>query len=322
MTHATLSFRMLPVAPQPPPAFLQSAAALNIEFEPGDLEKLSQYLALLLDANTRFNLTAITDPDQAWTRHILDSLTLVPFIVAIQESSTTDGTPASPAADSACNPTSGSAGILPASDSPGIENFSGTRASPIQVIDVGSGGGLPGIPLAIVLRSAQIHFTLLEATGKKARFLQDTINQLNLKNVTVINDRAETIGQEHKSAGGRATAEAHSGDGSGGGGNSAGGHREKYDLVLARAVGRLPVLLELTVPLAKVGGHIIAMKGEKAAEEIADSKAALHLLHAHIVETTAAAGGTGTIVLIEKTRKTPRTYPRQPGEPNRVPLGG
>lgn len=238
----------------PPPEFHTQAARLGIEFEPGDVDRLGRYLELLLEANTRFNLTAITDPVQAWMRHILDSLTLVPHIISIQ---------------------------------PGDVD----RAM-VKVIDIGSGGGLPGIPLAIVLPS--VEFTLVETTGKKARFLDDTTRTLGLTNTTVVNERAEIIGQDHKH------------------------FREQFDVVIARAVGRLPVLLELTVPLAKVDGVVLAMKGAKAAEEIAEAKQALHRLHAHVIETINTP--TGTLVVIQKMRKTPRDYPRAPGEPKRVPL--
>jgi 16S rRNA (guanine527-N7)-methyltransferase len=149
--------------------------------------------------------------------------------------------------------------------------------------------------LAIVMPDVQ--FTLVEATGKKAKFLEQTAQALDLHNVTIVNERAETLGRDHHP----------------------GGHREQYDAVIARAVGKLPVLLELTVPLAKIGGHVLAMKGERAAEEIAEAKQALHLLHAHVVDSHQTP--TGTIVVIEKQRKTPRTYPRLPGEPKRSPLG-
>jgi 16S rRNA (guanine527-N7)-methyltransferase len=231
----------------PPQTFLDRAASLNIVFDPGDLDTLARYVALLLDANTRFNLTAITDPEEVWSRHILDSLSLVPMIASLDAAS---------------------------------------------IIDIGSGGGLPGIPLAIVIPS--VRFSLLEATGKKARFLQDTAQQLQLSNVAVICDRAETVGQDHKQ------------------------YRENFDIVVARAVGRLPVLLELTVPFARVGGHVLAMKGEKAPEEITEAKQALHLLHAQVTESIATP--TSTVVVIEKLRKTPRSYPRRPGEPKRDPL--
>ena len=97
------------------------------------------------------------------------------------------------------------------------------------------------------------------------------------------------------------------------------GHRERYDLAAARAVGRLPVLLELTVPFAKVGGHVLAMKGEQAENEIAEAKQALHMLHAQVIDRRTTESG--VIVVIEKCRKTPRAYPRAPGDPKRSPLG-
>ncbi len=172
--------------------------------------------------------------------------------------------------------------------------------SPQRVIDVGSGAGLPGIPLAIALPDIQV--TLLEATKKKTRFLETAASILGLHNVCVINERAETLGQDHH-------------------------HREKYDVVTARALGPLPVLLELILPLTKVSGGVgemcggwgVAIKGEHAAEEIQKSKQALHLLHARVSDTIQTP--TGTIIVIEKVRPTPRKYPRRPGEPKHSPLG-
>jgi 16S rRNA (guanine527-N7)-methyltransferase len=233
--------------PAPPDTFVQQLESLGIVLEPGEPEKLATFLDLLLEANTRFNLTAITDRDEAWQRHIFDSLTLMPFL--------------------------GQAGAK-------------------RVIDIGSGGGMPGIPLAIVMPS--VAFTLVEATGKKAEFLREAAERLALTNVAVINERAETIGQDHKA------------------------HREQYDAVIARAVGKLSVLLELTVAFAKVGGHVLAIKGERAQDEIAEAKRALHTLHCEVVNTHRTP--TGTIVVIEKLRNTPRMYPRRPGEPKRSPL--
>src|SRR5215471_2734280 len=113
----------------PPREFLDAAAALGVEFEPGDVERLGLYLALLLETNKSVNLTAITDPAQAWTRHILDSLTLLSLLSELPEGG--------------------------------------------SIIDVGTGGGLPGIPLAIV--SPHLRVALLEATGKKAEFLSGVV---------------------------------------------------------------------------------------------------------------------------------------------------
>lgn len=89
-------------------------------------------------------------------------------------------------------------------------------------------------------------------------------------------------------------------------------------MVTARAIGRLAVVLELAAPLAKVGGHVLAIKGEKAAEEIEEAGRAFTLLHCRLVETRRTP--TGTIVVVEKVKRTPNLYPRRPGEPKRAPL--
>jgi 16S rRNA (guanine527-N7)-methyltransferase len=231
----------------PTPAFLAEADSFGIAFDDGDLDRLGRYLALLLDANSRFNLTAITDPAEAWMKHVFDSLTLMPLLEAAEAK---------------------------------------------DVIDVGSGGGLPGIPLAIAMPG--VRFTLLEATGKKAAFLREAVEALALPNVEVISERAETIGRDRDR------------------------HREQYDAVLARAVGKLRVLLELTLPLARVGGLVITIKGASAGQEVEDAAGALHALHGQVVHTTRTP--TGTILVVEKLRPTGKLYPRLPGEPKRAPL--
>jgi 16S rRNA (guanine527-N7)-methyltransferase len=160
------------------------------------------------------------------------------------------------------------------------------------VIDVGSGGGLPGLPLAIAMPDAR--FTLLEATGKKAAFLEETIAALGLRNARVVNERAEVAGQDHHE------------------------HRAHYDAVVARAVARLNTLAELTVPFAREGGAVLLIKGQQAEAEVAEAKQSLYRLHAQVVDLHRTA--TGTVVVIEKPRATPRSYPRAPGEPKRKPL--
>lgn len=243
----------------PTPEFLSAAAELGIEFEPADLDRLARFLALLLEANTRTNLTAITDPAEAWSRHILDALTLLPLLADLPEGA--------------------------------------------RVIDVGSGGGVPALPLAIVC--PHLRFTCLEATGKKCDFLRQAIGSLGLANADVLQARAEAAGQDR----GRRDPD----------GSRVGGTRETYEAVTARAVGRLAVVAELAVPLAKPRGLVLLVKGQKADEELAEAREALDLLgaaHAGTVETP-----TGRIVVLEKVRPTPRTYPRRDGEPKRAPLG-
>lgn len=234
---------------QAPDSFLQSALALGVEFEPDDLHRLGRFLAMLLETNKRFNLTAIRSPEEAWERHVLDALTLMQFLAELPSDS--------------------------------------------RVADVGSGGGVPGMPLAIAL--PDVRFTLIEATGKKARFLEAAGDALGLQNLRVIQDRAEVLGQDREQ------------------------HRALYDAVLARAVGHLAVVAELCAPLAKVGSMLFLTKGQRAEEELLGAKQALHALHLSVAGVHETP--TGKIVVLEKRRETPRTYPRRPGEPARAPIG-
>jgi len=233
---------------QIPEGFYDSVQALQVEFEESDVQRLGAFIDLLLETNRMFNLTAVKDPSEAWTRHILDSLSLIPCI---------------------------------------------SQEGALHVVDVGSGGGLPGIPLAITM--PETTFTLVESTKKKALFLSDVTEQLGLDNVTVVAERAENL----------ATPD--------------GGFRDIADAVIARAVGPLNVLLELTVPFAKVGGVVFAIKGERAPEEIEHARKALHFLHAKVESSIRTT--TGTILMIRKIESTPRKYPRLAGEPKRAPLG-
>ena len=241
----------------PPPDFLADAKALSIEFEDRDLAALGLYLAALLEFNTTTNLTAITDPTQAWRRHVLDSLTLLPFLADLPDNA--------------------------------------------RAIDVGSGGGLPGIPLAICL--PHLRFTLLEATAKKAEFLKAVAKLLNLHNVEVLAQRAEKAAHDR---------------GEKKGGTRTNARRENYDAVVARAVGRLATLAELTVPFAKIGGRVLLIKGQQADEELIEARTALHTLKAVHVQTHDTP--TGRVVILEKNSATPKTFPRADGEPKRSPI--
>ncbi len=171
-----------------------------------------------------------------------------------------------------------------------------------SVIDIGSGGGLPGIPLAIVM--PKVWFTLVDATKKKIEYLDQVVDGLGLKNVRAINARAEQLGVDRgeRTSDGRVDA-----------------HREHYDVAMARGVGQIAMLAELTVPLVKIGGLVLMTKGQRAEEELEAAKPALHLLHTNHAGTIETA--TGRVVVLEKQRKTPRDYPRRDGEPKRSPLG-
>jgi 16S rRNA (guanine527-N7)-methyltransferase len=168
---------------------------------------------------------------------------------------------------------------------------------PLRVIDVGTGAGFPGLPLKIV--RPELTLTLVEATGKKVTFLQAMVAQLGLGGVTVVKARAEEIGQDPA-------------------------HRERYDWVLARAVAEMPVLLEYTLPLARVGGHVLAQKGESAPAEAQLAAPAARRLGGQLRDTLPiqlpGLPEPRYLVIYAKTAATPRQYPRRPGVPSKTPL--
>ncbi len=168
---------------------------------------------------------------------------------------------------------------------------------PLTCIDVGSGAGFPGLPLKIVF--PRLRLTLLEATGKKVTFLEHLVERLGLEEVTTIKGRAEELGQMEA-------------------------HRERYDLVLARAVAELPALAEYLLPLCRLGGLCIAQKGVGAPGETASAQNALAILGGSlrriIPVELAGLAETHYLVVLEKTARTPEKYPRRAGMPTKRPL--
>lgn len=161
------------------------------------------------------------------------------------------------------------------------------------LIDVGSGGGVPGLPLAIALPHVAV--TLLDATGKKVRFLQETADALGLTQVRAVQGRAEEAGHDPQL-------------------------REQFDVVTARAVARLATLMEYALPLLKPGGVGIFPKGGLAQEEVDEATAALRILgRAQVALHQSPLDGT-TLVVVTKTARTPKQYPRRVGVPTQTPL--
>ncbi len=161
-----------------------------------------------------------------------------------------------------------------------------------SVCDVGSGAGFPGIVLAIA--KPDIELTLIEPTAKRCRFLEFACKELNL-NIRIVNDRAEICGLKE--------------------------YREKFNLVTARAVASMPVLLEYCVPLCSVGGSFVAMKGE--AENLTSGQCAAGVLGAGNAEEicySLPAGEFRRLLIYKKTKKTPKHYPRNAGVISKKPL--
>lgn len=169
---------------------------------------------------------------------------------------------------------------------------------PDRLIDIGTGAGFPGIPLKIVMPRMQL--TLVESVGKKLDFCCHVVKQLGLENVTCVQARAEELGLARD-------------------------HREKYDWAVARAVANLPVLAEYLLPLVRVGGGMLAQKGETGPAEAHKSERAIHVLGGRIKQLIPVLlpGVTEErfLVVVDKISATPPGYPRRVGLPAKKPIG-
>ncbi|WOL12147.1 hypothetical protein Cni_G20912 [Canna indica] len=225
-------------------------------------EQISLYIRTLLEWNQRMNLTAVMEENEVMTRHVEDSLAILPPLrrsyMSHCQSSTFDV---------------------------------------LNVVDVGSGAGLPGLILAIAYPSWKI--TLLESMKKRCLFLEHIVSQTGLSNVQILCERAENVGQCI-------------------------GFRELYDVAVARAVAEMRILAEYCLPLVRVGGLFVAAKGSDPREEVKSAENAIRLMGASIVELCTVEShsprGQRTAVICRKDHATPKKYPRHPGIPTKMPL--
>ncbi|MBO0958409.1 16S rRNA (guanine(527)-N(7))-methyltransferase RsmG [Neobacillus sp. MM2021_6] len=168
---------------------------------------------------------------------------------------------------------------------------------PFHLCDVGAGAGFPSIPLKIVYPHIQV--TIVDSLNKRISFLNHLATVLELENVHFVHDRAETFGV-----------------------NPA--YRENFDVVTARAVARMSVLSEFCLPLAKVGGHFIAMKALHANDELEMGQKAITTLGGKVEKvytfTLPMEDSERNILIIKKEKQTPRKYPRKPGTPGKMPI--
>lgn len=166
-----------------------------------------------------------------------------------------------------------------------------------KVIDIGSGAGFPGIPLKIAEETYNI--TLIDALNKRLKFLNEVIGTINLKNIQTIHTRAEDIGKNIV-------------------------YRETFDVAVSRAVASLNVLVEYLLPLVKVGGKCICMKGNNVKIEIEEAKKAIELLGGKIEQieefNLPNSDITRSIIIIKKIKNTPNKYPRKAGIPSKDPI--
>jgi 16S rRNA (guanine527-N7)-methyltransferase len=229
-----------------------------------DAQQLVQfelYFRELVEWNEKFNLTAITEYVEVQIKHFLDSLVALPLIVtALGETMPPE--------------------------------------RPLRLLDVGTGAGFPGIPLKIV--APRLNVTLMDGTGKKITFLQETVTKLGLQEVEVVQGRAEEMGNNDL-------------------------YRGQFDLVTARAVAALNTLVEYLLPFVRRGGLAVIYKGTSAPQEFAEARKAIELLGGETLQLAPVQvpflDEQRYLLLIKKQRATPDRFPRGQGLPRKKPLG-
>jgi len=165
-----------------------------------------------------------------------------------------------------------------------------------RFVDIGSGGGFPGTPLLLAFPGMK--GTLIEATGKKTAFLEHLKDSLNLDGLDIVNGRAETLAHDPAL-------------------------RERFDVVLARSISGMAALAEMTLPFCRIGGLLVAHKGQNVEDEMIAAANAISVMGGALREVRAVSLeglSQRSLVVVEKISETPERYPRRPGMPSKNPL--
>ncbi len=234
------------------------AARLGVNLDERARERFGRYLELVMEWNERAGITSLTDPGEIQRRHFAEPLALLAALRG--------------------------AGIIPA-------------GAALRIADLGSGGGFPGVPMAIA--EPGLHLVLIESHGRRADFLSLVIEVLQLEHASVVQARAEDAGRRPML-------------------------RATFDLVTARALAPMPVLIEYALPLLRDGGLLVAPKGSRADEELAASAGALKALGGDVRDSLDLPLPEGVtpqrVLVVRRTGRLDGRYPRQAGTPARQPL--
>lgn len=224
----------------------------GISIDDNNLELFDKYRSMILEYNKIMDITNITEYEEMYIKHFIDSLYL---------------------------------------------NKADIDLNGKSLIDIGTGGGFPGIPLKIVYPSLKL--TLLDSLRKRINFLDDVIDTLSLTNTKAIHGRAEDYANNVE-------------------------YRQKFDIATSRAVAQLKTLVEYSLAYVKVGGHFIAMKGPNFEEELDEAKGAINSMGGKLKKVVTYhlpnEYGERTLIIIEKVRSTPKKYPRPQGQIKKNPL--
>lgn len=166
----------------------------------------------------------------------------------------------------------------------------------IKLLDIGAGAGFPSLPMKILYPALDV--TVIDSLNKRILFLNHLADELDLEKVHFYHGRAEDFAQDKD-------------------------FRAQFDIVTARAVARMQILAELTIPFLKVGGHLLALKATNAPEELMEANNALSLLFSKVKENSSYQlpnGDPRYITIVDKKKETPNKYPRKAGIPNKRPL--